>query len=510
MAICGDVRPRAAARSARIRRRDVGSAEARDRPRATRDPGPRRPRSRGATSCRAPRSAAWRSSWRPAARRQFRAERDAAAHERCHATGTSARRLSRAASPAGLAIHPTPAPTPTPSPRTELRHKIAGPDGRRVPRQHALADAAWVRTALATPGLGGVILFDRDQLTGAPPEHRLARPGQAPDRRPAPPPPDADRHRQRRPGGRRRHRGSARPMATRRSPRRRRSAGHEARGDAPGRRGSRRRSPTAGFNLNFAPVVDLDVNPTSPAIGALDRSFSADPDVVVAMATIEIEAHRAGGRPDDAEALPGDRQLDDEHRLRRGRRDEDLDPDGARAVPPADRRRRRGPRHGRSRRQRPAGPGPSRVAVEADRDRPAARRARLGRDRRHRRPPGGRDHEGLRARTRRCFSRSRPATTCCCSRTSRSTTRRSCRAGRRGGRGRRRVRADPGGPDRRGVRPRPGDVRRERLTLRRAPRRRPGTRRRAPTDTRRLPPRRGCSPRACRECSTRGPRRCSR
>jgi len=49
----------------------------------------------------------------------------------------------------------------------------------------------------------------------------------------------------------------------------------------------------ARINLNFAPVVDLDVNPKSPAIGALDRSFSADPDVVVERATIEIEAHRA-------------------------------------------------------------------------------------------------------------------------------------------------------------------------------------------------------------------------
>ena len=33
----------------------------------------------------------------------------------------------------------------------------------------------------------------------------------------------------------------------------------------------------AGFNLDFAPCVDLNVNPQSPAIGALGRSFSADP-----------------------------------------------------------------------------------------------------------------------------------------------------------------------------------------------------------------------------------------
>ncbi|MEA2549683.1 MAG: hypothetical protein QOE42_2281, partial [Chloroflexota bacterium] len=33
-------------------------------------------------------------------------------------------------------------------------------------RGSELADAAWVRNALADSGLGGVILFDRDQLTG--------------------------------------------------------------------------------------------------------------------------------------------------------------------------------------------------------------------------------------------------------------------------------------------------------------------------------------------------------
>lgn len=32
-----------------------------------------------------------------------------------------------------------------------------------------------------------------------------------------------------------------------------------------------------GFNLNFAPVADVDVNAESPAIGKIERSFSADP-----------------------------------------------------------------------------------------------------------------------------------------------------------------------------------------------------------------------------------------
>ena len=46
-----------------------------------------------------------------------------------------------------------------------------------------------------------------------------------------------------------------------------------------------------GFNVNFAPVVDLNVNPASPAIGALERSFSADPAVVTAHARIFVETH---------------------------------------------------------------------------------------------------------------------------------------------------------------------------------------------------------------------------
>lgn len=45
------------------------------------------------------------------------------------------------------------------------------------------------------------------------------------------------------------------------------------------------------FNLNFAPVVDLNVNPDCPAIGKLERSFSSDPDVVFAHSSIVIEEH---------------------------------------------------------------------------------------------------------------------------------------------------------------------------------------------------------------------------
>jgi beta-N-acetylhexosaminidase len=36
-----------------------------------------------------------------------------------------------------------------------------------------------------------------------------------------------------------------------------------------------------GFNMNFAPVLDVNVNPSNPVIGKVDRSFSSDEQVVV-------------------------------------------------------------------------------------------------------------------------------------------------------------------------------------------------------------------------------------
>ncbi len=39
-----------------------------------------------------------------------------------------------------------------------------------------------------------------------------------------------------------------------------------------------------GINVNFAPVLDVNVNPESPAIGAHGRSFSDNPDIVFAYA----------------------------------------------------------------------------------------------------------------------------------------------------------------------------------------------------------------------------------
>lgn len=45
-----------------------------------------------------------------------------------------------------------------------------------------------------------------------------------------------------------------------------------------------------GINLNFAPVVDLNINPQNPVIGRLERSFSDSPDVVINHAVTLIDA----------------------------------------------------------------------------------------------------------------------------------------------------------------------------------------------------------------------------
>lgn len=52
---------------------------------------------------------------------------------------------------------------------------------------------------------------------------------------------------------------------------------------------------SVGVNLNLAPVVDLNVNPDNPVIGALGRSFSADPAVVTRQALAFIDAMHADG-----------------------------------------------------------------------------------------------------------------------------------------------------------------------------------------------------------------------
>lgn len=51
----------------------------------------------------------------------------------------------------------------------------------------------------------------------------------------------------------------------------------------------------SGINMNFGPVVDINVNPDNPIIGRLGRSFSDDPTNVTTAAEGFIQAHRDAG-----------------------------------------------------------------------------------------------------------------------------------------------------------------------------------------------------------------------
>lgn len=60
-----------------------------------------------------------------------------------------------------------------------------------------------------------------------------------------------------------------------------------------------------GVNLNFAPVVDVDVNPDSPAIGRLGRAYGSDPRAVAAHAAAFINGMAQAGVVSCLKHFPG-------------------------------------------------------------------------------------------------------------------------------------------------------------------------------------------------------------
>ncbi len=60
-----------------------------------------------------------------------------------------------------------------------------------------------------------------------------------------------------------------------------------------------------GFNYILAPVVDVNVNPNSPAIGAIQRSYSKDPRVVTTYADAFIKAIESEGLISCIKHFPG-------------------------------------------------------------------------------------------------------------------------------------------------------------------------------------------------------------
>lgn len=60
-----------------------------------------------------------------------------------------------------------------------------------------------------------------------------------------------------------------------------------------------------GINMNFAPVVDVNVNPTNPVIGGIGRSYSENPMEIVQHAQLVIEAHDMFGVSTVVKHFPG-------------------------------------------------------------------------------------------------------------------------------------------------------------------------------------------------------------
>jgi len=60
-----------------------------------------------------------------------------------------------------------------------------------------------------------------------------------------------------------------------------------------------------GFNVNFAPVVDLNINPNSPAIGAKKRSYSDKEEIVISYASEFVNAQNDAGIISVLKHFPG-------------------------------------------------------------------------------------------------------------------------------------------------------------------------------------------------------------
>jgi beta-N-acetylhexosaminidase len=62
---------------------------------------------------------------------------------------------------------------------------------------------------------------------------------------------------------------------------------------------------SVGINVNFAPVVDVNSNPDNPVIGKLERSYSADPEIVATHARVVTAVHKEYGIVTTFKHFPG-------------------------------------------------------------------------------------------------------------------------------------------------------------------------------------------------------------
>ena len=211
--------------------------------------------------------------------------------------------------PSPGALSPTPVATPTATPGLSLEARVAqmllvgfrGTDA---------ASAASVMADIRDRSLGGVVLFSSDQPTGSQ-VRNIVSPAQLAELTAALQSAAGESE-------------AAQPLAisvdeegglvarldpAHGFPATESAAALGARDDATYTRTAATRIATslqsAGINLNLAPVVDLDVNPDNPIIGALDRSFGADPDLVTRQARAFINGHHDVGVLTTLKHFPG-------------------------------------------------------------------------------------------------------------------------------------------------------------------------------------------------------------
>jgi beta-N-acetylhexosaminidase len=200
----------------------------------------------------------------------------------------------------------TPAATPSAAPafnEAALRQKIAsllvvGFRGEEV------NSGDWIVKAIKNQGLGGVILFDIDQLTKK--RRNIASPTQvknlistlkaaSPGRLIVSMDMEGGEIARLNPGDGFPATKSEAQIGAANSP-------SETRSWAAGMAASMK---SIGVNMDYAPVVDLNLNTHNPAIAELDRSFSSSVSVVVANASEEITVMRAAGIKTSLKHFPG-------------------------------------------------------------------------------------------------------------------------------------------------------------------------------------------------------------
>ncbi|MEA2112556.1 MAG: beta-N-acetylhexosaminidase [Patescibacteria group bacterium] len=70
-----------------------------------------------------------------------------------------------------------------------------------------------------------------------------------------------------------------------------------------------------GLNVNFAPVVDVNINPDNPVIGGIERSFSTNPEKITSHAKAFIEGHHENNIITAIKHFPGHgSSQDDSHK----------------------------------------------------------------------------------------------------------------------------------------------------------------------------------------------------